>query len=265
MPEIHVNVSNDHLQNLAKAAPIAAILELIWNALDSDATSVIVEVSDNGIGGVESIVIKDNGTGISEEDARFFFANLGGSWKKIQGRSRTGARVLHGKEGKGRFRAFALGEAVTWRSVYGDGQHKMLSITGVPGALNKFDITEPIDTKEPRGTIVLIDQIVTGLPSLLDTDVKERLAEHLAPYLIKYPVTVSYRGQKVDPRSAIKEARDFKLTPSDDLEGKPEVPTLRLIEWHRPASRELHLCDSEGFSLEVVPPRFHTPGYEFES
>jgi len=44
-------------------------------------------------------------------------------------------RVLHGKFGRGRFRAFALGDVVTWRSVYdGDGKRYSFGIRGTSTA-----------------------------------------------------------------------------------------------------------------------------------
>jgi hypothetical protein len=46
---------------------------------------------------------------MSHDDALRDFKRLGGSWKKLRAESKNAKRTLHGKEGAGRFRAFARG------------------------------------------------------------------------------------------------------------------------------------------------------------
>ncbi len=115
---IRLNVAHDHVAGLTRLKkPIRAIEELIWNGLDADADEVTVRFIKNGLGGVEAITVSDNGHGIDPANSEIAFGSLGGSPKKTKARSPSG-RVLHGKEGKGRFRAFALGERVEWRTRY---------------------------------------------------------------------------------------------------------------------------------------------------
>jgi hypothetical protein len=80
--------------------PILAVAELIWNALDADATTVRVEFNHNRMGGLQSIIVVDNGHGISCADAIPTFENLGGSWKKGLTKSKVKHRIMHGKAGK---------------------------------------------------------------------------------------------------------------------------------------------------------------------
>src|SRR5687768_4958478 len=110
---LHCEVKPDHLERLASVRrPLLAIAELIWNALDADATKVEVQTERNGLGGLDLIRVTDNGRGISLGEAQAGFKNLGGSWKKSSRRTKSG-RVLHGKDGQGRYKAFALGNSVT--------------------------------------------------------------------------------------------------------------------------------------------------------
>ena len=120
MHTLKVEVTDEHLAKVSRTKPMEALLELIWNALDGDATTVVIafETALIDTGGIERITVSDNGTGISIEDANLFFGRLGQSWKKIAGYSRKDKRVLHGKEGEGRFKAFSLGGKVAWRSTY---------------------------------------------------------------------------------------------------------------------------------------------------
>ena len=109
MKTITVQVREDHLETVAKSKPMTAIAELIWNALDAEATEVNVRFQLNELDGLEAIQIADNGTGLHYDDGIMVFQSLGGSWKRPNGRTHELKRELHGKYGKGRFRAFTLG------------------------------------------------------------------------------------------------------------------------------------------------------------
>jgi hypothetical protein len=62
--QLEVEVQGDHLERLARREPSSALAELIWNALDADATNVSVEFPRNGSGGVERVIVSDDGHGI---------------------------------------------------------------------------------------------------------------------------------------------------------------------------------------------------------
>src|SRR5436190_10667735 len=119
MTETHykVQVETDHIKRLTTARPIAAVAELIWNAVDADATRIDVEVEANDFG-MQSITIRDNGHGIPYDEVGELFGRLGGSWKARTNRSKLKSRILHGSEGKGRFKALALGRVSDWTVTY---------------------------------------------------------------------------------------------------------------------------------------------------
>src|SRR5437588_409737 len=104
MSEYSVEIQPDFLERQSKAHPIAAVAELIWNALDADATKITVDFVDDKLGGMEKIIVTDNGHGIPHADAPTLFANLGGSWKKHGARTKLRNRMLHGQDGRGRFK-----------------------------------------------------------------------------------------------------------------------------------------------------------------
>jgi len=56
-----VEVQSDYLEKITRARPAPALAELIWNALDADASRVSVTFHDNEMGGLDRIVIRDNG------------------------------------------------------------------------------------------------------------------------------------------------------------------------------------------------------------
>ena len=53
-----LTVQKDHISNLAKATPVVALSELIWNALDADANKVEVFFNENDQGQT-SVIVKD--------------------------------------------------------------------------------------------------------------------------------------------------------------------------------------------------------------
>ena len=112
MKQIYVQAKPDHIESLAKSAPMAAIEELVWNALDADAKEVKVDLVTNPLGAVEAVRVSDDGTGIDVPNAESTFGSLGGSWKRMSTQTGVEHRRLHGRHGRGRFKAFALGTHV---------------------------------------------------------------------------------------------------------------------------------------------------------
>src|ERR1035438_4372003 len=101
MQTLTVEVAEDHIDHLATAKkPILGIVELLWNSLDADATEIKVRLNRNSLNAIESIEVIDNGLGITMEDARVGFGQLGGSWKKRERQTRRDKRILHGKQGQ---------------------------------------------------------------------------------------------------------------------------------------------------------------------
>lgn len=270
MQTLKVEVTDEHLEKVSRTKPTDALLELIWNAVDSDASRVEV-VFETGVGGkgVQEITIRDTGTGISLEDATLFFGRLGQSWKKVAEYSREQKRVLHGKEGEGRFKAFSLGSEVIWRSVYEvKGKRFRITIKSSPVSKSDFLVSDtPEETTDARGTTVVIGNIREANNELLAPSASDVLAEALAPYLIMYPaVQIIYNGRVIDVRSAISREHRVLLPTMPDLEGNAEQPELRIYEWNRNRTkREIHLCDPGGLSLASRLPWFHTTGFEFSA
>lgn len=266
MERITVEAQEDFLERLAVASrPAAALSELIWNALDADATRVQVILRRTLLTAVDSVVIADNGEGMSRSEALEAFSRLGGSWKRGREKTRHQNRLLHGKDGKGRFRAFGLGARVEWVSVASPfDTHERLTISGSADDLKHFDISEVESTTDPKGTKVTITEIWPELPELADKRVHEELSETFAPYLQQYhAVSIEHDEMSLDPESGQHLTETYAL---GRVELEDETVTdgeLQIIEWSRPTSRSLYLCDDGGFSLSRVTPQIQAPGYHF--
>ncbi len=184
MPNYQVEIQHDFLERQSKAQPISALAELIWNALDADATKVIVDFVYDGLGGIKSIVVSDNGCGISFHDALAQFRSLGGSWKAIGALTPGLHRQLHGHEGRGRFKAFALGAVVEWNSTYlRDEKFYRFGLTILESNIKQVRIDDEeseISDSAPTGVIVRISEIKKNIPTFKSEGAVQQLAEIFA-------------------------------------------------------------------------------------
>ena len=96
-----------------------AILELIKNAWDADATRVAVNVNQSRSPG--RITIIDNGHGMSRSEFEDRWLVIGASYKRGEQKS-EGQRPLIGEKGLGRLASFALGSSIAIESARPGGQ-----------------------------------------------------------------------------------------------------------------------------------------------
>lgn len=262
-----IEVQPDFLERQSKANPVQAVAELIWNGLDADATHVDVRL-DYGELGMTKIVVRDNGHGIPYEDAPQLFKRLGGSWKKSGGQTKTKKRMLHGYEGRGRFKVFALGRVADWRVTYRTvaGDLRVYDITMLEDNIREVRITdeEPVDTGD-TGVEISVSELHREYRSLDPDNAVQELAEIFALYLKDYrDVSILYEGKQVDPAAAIATTRSSRLTDIDD-DGTVYSAELEIIEWRNVTTRGLYLCTEQGFPLSKVTTRFHIGEFHFSA
>lgn len=247
--QIYVQAQSDHIESLFKGSALSAIEELVWNALDAEAREVKVDLITNALGAVEAVRISDDGTGIDILEADRTFGNLGGSWKRGKSNDGTGRR-LHGRYGRGRFKAFALGLHVEWRTVVSVGGEKMAyRLSGdasKPGIFN-LEAMEG-EGNGATGTEVYISNVRVSADSLLDAgETVQNLAARFALYLKSYPdVRIYFNGLPVTPVIVQKSISDYSFTLENGQRAK-----LEIIEWKRKfvGSGRLVLAGPDGFQL----------------
>src|SRR5580658_1861430 len=93
---ITVGIAEDAIEQISRVALDKALEELIWNALDAEATKVIVDFHLNSMDGIEKVIVSDNGHGLPYEEAEAIFKQIGGSPKKTRRRSPNLDRPYHG-------------------------------------------------------------------------------------------------------------------------------------------------------------------------
>ena len=99
--------------------PQQAVLELVINSYDADATKVNVRFDT--VDTLEALIIEDNGTGMNEEGIGHFY-RLGDSQKKVVEHTAKGRRVI-GQYGIATVLLQYLGNAYTLET-WKDGEKK---------------------------------------------------------------------------------------------------------------------------------------------
>ena len=260
--EIEVQLDPHHLEALTHATPLTAITELIWNALDADADDVRVVLVENELQGVVEIRVEDDGHGMTHERAVEGFQSLGGSWKRLAGRS-PGGRALHGREGHGRFRAAGLGRHVLWHTVAADpadeSRNLAFDVEMRIADISHVEITDPEPTADPPGTRVVIDEFSAPPAGLGGDGPVEKLTGTFGLYLQTHSAHMRFGDADIDPASIQAHRKEYEITVGDSA----QPAKLTAIEWTRRVERAIYLCNEDGLPLGDVQAGIHAPGFEF--
>jgi hypothetical protein len=266
---VPIAIQDDFIARQTRALPISALAELIWNSLDGEAVRVNVEFERADLaGGLSKIVVYDDGHGFPRAEAAKLFGNLGGSWKRLTPLTKTKGRMVHGQEGRGRYKAFALGRSVTWKVCYLDaGKPKAFEITLLESDLKDVAITEEhVAPGQSSGVVVEITEIKRDFKAFSSAEGLQELAETFALYLINYKdVSINIAGERLDPETAIAGQAKIPLPQIRDSDGTQYPAELQLIEWRGDTQRTLYLCSETGFPLDQIETRFHVPGFAFSA
>ena len=264
-----IEVQTDHLRRQTRASAVSAVAELVWNAVDADATTVDVDF-ERGELGIERIVVSDNGHAFPHADAEQLFTRLGGSWKATAVKTKSRGRRLHGNTGQGRFKAFALGRAVEWQVRHGDGDPiRQYVISVLDDDLRQVRIGEEEEVTDPsarRGVTVIVSDVQAKGAALDADSMVQELTERVALYLADYrEVAVRVAGHLLDPEYSISHRERCDLPPVLDEEGREHDCTLEIVEWRSLSHRALYLCNEHGFPLHETDSRFHVGNFQFSA
>ncbi|PWC42151.1 hypothetical protein TSO221_22315 [Azospirillum sp. TSO22-1] len=253
---------------IARARPLSAIGELVWNSLDADAEEVVVYFDRDQMG-LKGIIVEDNGLGMTPTEAQEYFGKLGGSWKRPGARTKKHQRVLHGNQGQGRYKSLSIGRSVTWKLFFEDGN-------GISEFTVEILSTDPsqvrISDAQPSkhtatGCIVQIRDPHKQFKNLEGNESAQELTELLAIYLADYPdVKVVFAEKQLEVTNAIQ--KQFKLRVPDVMlpsgERAPESE-LRVLEWRHVDRRSLFICDARGFAVQQVSTKFQLKKHSFSA
>jgi hypothetical protein len=229
------------------------LAQLVWNAIDADASRVEVGHETNQLGGVERISVQDDGHGIAYHDVDRLFGQLGESHKSVGGYS-PGGRPYRDSDGEGRYQAFSLGRHVTWHSVARDPDGDLLQydIEGQLGALKTVRISDssPADEGASPGVRVVIEDLTDTGREIQRVDTYPPLLSTCAPYLRAYEdLEIILNGEFLEYSAfAAAETEIAFRIPRPDGDGHSVQARLTIVEWQRqtPAHAELLWCSADG-------------------
>lgn len=251
MVHFRVELTEDFLETLVKD-PATGLVELIDNALDADANNIEVSIARNDLGGIETITVADDGTGMSPEQAQNLFRPLGGSLKRHAKVGPRG-RARRGRRGKGRFAAFAIGDRVVWASTTGaKGHRQQVTITGNGQDMEVWALDGPHDTNNPVGTTVTVAGVTDRAQTVESQSTRSKLEQIYAPYLERQQSLTMILDER--PLNAARQYAAVVTVPLTYPPGVARGPdTVRIVEWSAKvtgAKASLVLRDGDGDALQ---------------
>lgn len=256
MADLRLQASDDHVARIAhEGDPVRAVVELIWNAIDAEASTVDVILKRSDMDAIEQVCVTDDGHGIASAEVESTFGRIGGSWKQRAKKSKNDKRTLHGKLGEGRLRALALGSSVTWssRSRSVTAEPEVVTISGTRRERDRFTWEHrPASSNELTSgtTFAAYNEEQRSLSALDAKDIVATLRAHFAPVLLNdKTLTISYDRATLDPSQEI-----LHDTPVDVSFGADDAQTatVRIIEWRTGKHRAVYFGpDSDHFPYET--------------
>lgn len=242
MTTLKLQAGEDHVKRLSgQSAPGKALIELVWNALDAEATRIEISFSRNALGGITRVEVADNGHGFNRHEAPSDFGNIGGSWKRGKQKTQNGKRNLHGNKGQGRLRGFALGSKISWESI-AEGVESGLERTAVEAEASQPDrvhISHGVVEAGERSTgtvFVAFNETQKGLEKLDSGEARSELLETFAPILIAEPeLEMVFDGEVLDPNSNIADDAEWQL----EIGQSDSDATIRVIRWKSGGHRRI--------------------------
>ena len=252
--ELEIVVEQDHIESLTKSNGINAISELIWNALDADASEIRINYTKNAINYFEKITIEDNGHGLTYAKSKEVFKKLGGSQKRDSHKSPNG-RHLHGKEGKGRYKSFSLGDLVDFESIYiENSQAKKFSISIDRNSLKKPFLSELEELNENGRSMFKVSISNCNQKNCNETfaeNGRKELEEKFASYYTSYPDFEIYiNGKKLEFESLIKNTfeQDIKGEINENLFYNFKI---KIVEWNFDnKTKKTYFCNEKGIPFK---------------
>jgi hypothetical protein len=251
--DLLITVEQDHIESLTRASGINAISELIWNALDADATEIRINYKKNILGKYEELTIEDNGHALDYSSAEEVFKKIGGSAKKQKIVSPNG-RSFHGKEGKGRYKAFAIGDLVQFESIYSTkGKSSKININ-----IDRNDLRKPILSDIENLSIKIPSRFKVSIFNVDDKCVNEiitkegkrELEERFASYFISYPdFKIFINNQELEFESLIKNTFQERLS-LQITEQQTYAVVIKIIEWNFNNKKKTYYCSSKGIPFK---------------
>ncbi|MDD9268920.1 ATP-binding protein [Paenibacillus sp. GCM10023248] len=251
-------------KTLRKFDYLQAISEYIWNGFDAQATEVDITLHPNVLGGIDYIVIADNGYGIDRRELERKFTPFYESEKGIDPERRTRTTsAMHGKNGIGRLTFHRFATDAIWRTTYEDGFLKNTYTIHIAGnRLDIYQVTQAELTDDDPGTTVTFHNIM-----------KDFVPEELLAFLCKEfgwflelhadkGFALRVNGEPLNYADLIGEKECFTLVDP----GTQTVFKIKYVRWQDRINQEyskLYFIDSHRDEKHKQPTTFNNKGDSF--
>jgi hypothetical protein len=199
------------------SSPGEALCQLVANSLDADCSQVEVTINRNELDSPQTVVISDNGRGIT-------FANLEQAFKLVGQhiQPNDSKREIIGSRGIGRFAVFALAPESVWKTIVLEGDKKTchqwimrdgslsIAINSTPAGQQAVGTTVFLTLKQTDA----INRLFGGTQS-----VKRLLFNTFAGYLLRYEneVSIVVDGEPVNFSEFITQRDSEEIAESGDV------------------------------------------------
>jgi hypothetical protein len=206
-----------------------ALGELVSNSLDAGATQIDIDVNMNDLGGIESVVIKDNGQGITPDELSNRFVLVG-----VQPYSDPRKPHRLGRFGVGRLAVHRIGSQSEWSTVADlkDGTRVMSQFKIMSGQGKSLNIKErTVSAETALGTTIEIFAILDKAEhSLTPARIRNDILAQFCSYLLaNKDCNIRVAGEVLDVE-VIVESRETEMIDQvkDEIEEKATIDHLLL-------------------------------------
>ncbi|WP_295122237.1 ATP-binding protein [uncultured Chitinophaga sp.] len=213
-----------------------AVAEYIWNGFDASATEVELIFDTNEIGSINSISIRDNGTGIDASILSETFGNFNDSIKRNS--FQKSSSNIKGNKGRGRFSFVAFGGKAIWETTYLDVQSNKYIEYDITISRNSKDFYDPqnqkVSARKVSGTTVTIIDLfdVTGF-SFQCEEFKSYLAREFGWFLLlnqEKDYQLKINNVPIDYSGIIIE-KEVHVMPIKGADGQDNIFKITFVRW----------------------------------
>lgn len=223
-------ISSQHFGSLKYGTSTRAIGELVANSFDAGATVVDIELRFTELGTADSLVVSDNGRGISPADLQKRFV--------VVGVQPSDGIVRIGKFGVGRMAVYRIGTVSDWATVSETSSGAPVRLRFTLRSENsdgRLSIEREIPSAdEPTGTrIEVFNLLDSGQEALTPAKIRDQLLIQYCRYLLGHPnKEIRVQGEPLNVRQLVTESESEVIPETDDVPAEARVDHLIL---NRPA------------------------------
>ena len=244
-----IQLTDESVKKYKNATIPDALLQAIYNSIDADSTSIKMYIQNNqgdlfdrtdDESSCKQIIIEDNGSGINFEKLDDVFLPLEDSWKKNKETTPIFHRPYHGCHGSGRFKYLALGENITWETVYEkNNKFYQYSISFNVNSPRKLEITQEAEISGlSTGTKLTITTLTPKFENFCKkSNIKNELISGLLLdlKLANKNLEISIQNNRVILENIIEQEKTFVYQIEDQNKNEIEV-NCEIVVWKKDIS-----------------------------